>query len=113
MKYKIVKRITSLTIMAWLVAAFLATVSVPTSAIAEDWPTYMHDNSRSGVTGESLDLTELKKRWVVKSPALPQIAWDGGQPWDESRGVDDMVPMRDFDFAFFVTVIGDSLYYGS
>ena len=33
-------------------------------AVAEDWPTYMHDNARSGVTTESLVLNEMDEAWV-------------------------------------------------
>ena len=81
-------------------------------ARAEDWPTYMHDNARSGITTESLDLTTLARSWVYTSPTPPQVAWDGGQPWDAYKGY--TVPsLRDFDFAFSVTVVGDCLYFGS
>jgi len=87
------------------------------SAIAEDWPTYMHDNARSGVTSDALDLDELEESWVYVSPVPPQVAWDGGAPWDAYRSSSDntfeLTPQRDFDFVFFVTVVGQSLYFGS
>ena len=51
-------------------------------ADAEDWPTYMHDNARSGVTAENLLPDELDEGWVYVSPVPPQVAWDGGAPWD-------------------------------
>jgi len=72
----------------------------------------MHDNRRSGITAESLALDDLEQGWVYTSPAPPQIAWDGGQPWD-SYAQNLQVPMRDFDTAFFVSVVGDSVYFGS
>lgn len=84
---------------------------------AEDWPTYMHDNSRSGVTTENLSLDELDEGWTYVSPAPPQVAWDGGAPWDSYRSsgttIFDLTPQRDFDFVFAVTVVGDTLYFGS
>ncbi|MGD8500167.1 MAG: PQQ-binding-like beta-propeller repeat protein [Phycisphaerales bacterium] len=88
------------------------------SAVAGDWPTYMHDNARSGVTTETLALNELDEGWVYVSPAPPQVAWDGGAPWDSYRSsssanVCELTPQRDFDFVFFVTVVGDRLYFGS
>jgi hypothetical protein len=39
---------------------------------AEDWPTYMHDNSRSGTTAEQLDVATLQQAWVYTSPAPPR-----------------------------------------
>ena len=84
---------------------------------AEDWPTYMHDNARSGVTTESLTLNELDEDWVYVPPAPPQVAWDGGAPWDAYRSSGtttfELTPQRDFDFVFAVTVIGELLYFGS
>jgi len=86
-------------------------------ADGEDWPTYMHDNSRSGVTAENLRTDELDEDWVYESPVPPQVAWDGGAPWDSYRSsgttICDLTPQRDFDFVFAVTVVGDMLYFGS
>ena len=99
-----------------LMLAFVV-VSFFSSAVAEDWPTYMHDNARSGVTTENLLTDELNEGWVYISPAPPQVAWDGGAPWDAYRSSSDntfeLTPQRDFDFVFFVTVVGQSLYFGS
>jgi outer membrane protein assembly factor BamB len=79
---------------------------------AMDWPTYMNSNSRSGVTSEALELDDLNSGWVYTSPAPPQVAWDQGAPWDSYAGV-TQVPMRNFDFVLSVTVVGDSVYFGS
>jgi outer membrane protein assembly factor BamB len=77
----------------------------------------MHDNARSGVTTESLNLDELDEGWIYVSPMPPQVAWDGGAPWDAYRSdgttICELTPQRDFDFVFAVTVIGDLLYFGS
>ena len=81
-------------------------------AIAEDWPTYMHDNARSGASSESLVLDKLVQGWVYKSPVPPMRAWSDGMQWD-AFAASDSVPMRDFDTAFFVTVVGQSVYFGS
>jgi outer membrane protein assembly factor BamB len=96
----------------WRVVACLAVFLAYGAALAEDWPTYMHDNRRSGITAESLALDDLNQGWVYTSPAAPQIAWDGGHPWD-SYAQNLQVPMRDFDTAFFVSVVGDLVYFGS
>ncbi len=84
---------------------------------AEDWPTYMHDNARSGVTTELFTPDELDEGWVYIPPAPPQVAWDGGAPWDSYRSngttICELTPQRDFDFVFAVTIVGDLFYFGS
>ncbi len=122
MRYKMKKTRTLLALnnthcIRLLMIAFVV-VCAFSSAVAEDWPTYMHDNARSGVTAESLLLDELDEGWVYVSPAPPQIAWDGGAPWDSFRSSNrasafELTPQRDFDFVFFVTVVGQSFYFGS
>ena len=91
----------------------LAIVALFTSAAhAEDWPTYAHDNRRSHTTGETLTLP-LKQAWVYESPNLPQTAWTGPAKWDAYAGNDGLQSMRNFDPAFFVTAVGDKVYFGS
>src|SRR3954465_8985608 len=75
------------------------------SLSAADWPTYMHDNGRSGVTAESLPLP-LSERWVCRSPVPPQPAWPDPQPNAE------MHKMK-FDDAFYTVAVGDTVYFGS
>ena len=85
-------------------------------AQAEEWPTYMHDNARSGVTSETLDLSALRQAWVYTSPCPPRTAFAGAAPWDAIHDVSHgvvMTDMRDFDSALFVSVIGDLVYLGS
>ena len=82
-------------------------------AYAEDWTAYMHDNSRSGVTTEELDMTTLNQAWVYTSPAPPRTAWSGPAFGDSARENAPLPATRDFDTAFFVTVVNDSVYFGS
>jgi outer membrane protein assembly factor BamB len=91
---------------------FIVLASVYNCAWAEDWPTYMHDNARTGVTAESLVLEDLNLGWVYQSPAPPMRAWSDGPPWD-AWSTNGSVPMRDFDTAFFVTVVDDNVYFAS
>ena len=79
---------------------------------AEDWPTYRHDNRRSGVSSEQLP-AQLKEAWTYKSPAPPQTAWSGPAKWDAFSGNKDLQSMRNFDPAFFVTTAGQDVYFGS
>ena len=93
-----------------LLTCMLLSLSIP--AYAQDWPAYMHDNARSGVTEESLILDDLDNGWVYNSPAPPMRAWSDGMPWD-AYSKNNSAPMRDFDTAFFVTVVGSNAYFGS
>lgn len=79
---------------------------------AADWPTYMHDNQRSGVSPEALRLP-LRQAWSYRSPSPPVPAWTGPAKWDAYAGLKGLRSMRDFDPAFFVTAAGDQVYFGS
>ncbi|MEZ6048086.1 MAG: PQQ-binding-like beta-propeller repeat protein [Planctomycetaceae bacterium] len=77
---------------------------------AEDWPTYMHDNTRRGSTSEELTFP-LVTSWEIKSPAIPHTAWDGQKGRvHEGKEMGDRVR---FDDAFHVTVKEGRVYYGS
>ncbi len=76
------------------------------AARAEDWPTYMHDNARSGVTADSLDVP-LTEQWVYRSPVAPQPAWTDPQP----EGTE--MPKSKFDDAFYTVAAGERVYFGS
>jgi len=79
---------------------------------AADWPTYRCDNRRSGVTAESLPLP-LSPAWTYTSPTPPETAWSGPAKWDSYANLRRLEPMRNFDPAFFVVVVGDSVFFGS
>lgn len=79
-------------------------------ARAEDWPTYMHDNRRSGVTSERLELP-LSEEWVFASRHAPEPAWPAPKPV-EIEYVRE-VHKLDFDEAFQVVAAGGALYFGS
>ena len=82
------------------------------SAFSEDWPTYQHDNHRSGTTSEKLKFP-LESAWTFKSSRPPQNAWEGPAKWDAYSTQADLKSMRNFDPAFYVTVIGNRMYFGS
>lgn len=90
----------------WLALAFLATFATSLTASAEDWPTYMHDGARSGVTAERID-SALAEQWVYRAPAAPRPAWpDPQHGWTE-------LPKVKFDDAFYTTAAGDKVFFGS
>ena len=73
---------------------------------AEDWPTYMHDNSRSGITSEELKLP-LSLHWRISPQTPHRPAWPGPQEGSGER--QKMV----FDDSFATVVAGDTVYFGS
>jgi len=84
---------------------FLTTV-----ARGDDWPTYRHDNDRSGATAETLAVP-LKPVWTYKSPRAPKMAWAGpDQRIFEGQELRQRVA---FDDALHVVVVGDRAYFGS
>ncbi|QDU81448.1 outer membrane biogenesis protein BamB [Polystyrenella longa] len=84
---------------------------LPVSSLqAEDWPTYMHDNTRRGSTTEELTFP-LQLNWEIKSPATPHTAWEGQKGRiHEGKEMGDRVR---FDDAFHVTTKEGRVYYGS
>ena len=56
--------------LAALLLLGLATVPV----VAAEWPTYLHDNARSGISSEALELP-LQEHWVYTPAAPPDPAW--------------------------------------
>ena len=70
--------------------------------LAQTWPTYRHDNRRSGVTDERL-VFPLAMQWRWRSPQPPQTAWSGPAKWDAYSGNSGLQSMRNFDPCFYVT----------
>ena len=73
-------------------------------SVGEDWPTYMHDNARSGRTSEHLELP-LSPLWVYRPRRPPQCAWPA--------------PARDYphrvayDHAFQAVMTEGAVFFGS
>ena len=79
---------------------------------AEDWPTYQHDHSRSGVTSDELTLP-LSASWVYRSPRRPIPAWDEPARWDGWSRADRLRNRVAYDKAFHVAVVDSTVYFGS
>ncbi len=73
------------------------------SACADDWPTYRHDNARSGVTRDEV-APPLKQRWVFRPLHPPHPSWP-----DPKRER----PRVRFDDAFQVAIAHGCVYFGS
>ena len=94
--------LTSLFLFFWI-------VDCAASACAEDWPTFMHDNHRTGVTSESLR-PPLQPCWVFESPFPPAKGW--ALPVN-GYGARKNKPNVSYDDAFRVIAVGDSCYFCS
>ena len=93
-------------------AVWIGAVLVGLAAASEDWPTYHHDNRRSGVTAEQLALP-LEEAWRYTAPHAPRPAWPAPAKADLWHHVSNINPMVTYDRAFHVVVAGDTLYFGS
>jgi len=81
-------------------------------AEADDWPTYAHDNARTGVTGESLDLP-LAEMWVFQSKHPPCPAWPPPAKRDVWHEIPELRPEVTYDRVFHTVAVGESVYFGS
>jgi len=97
-----------------VVACFfcLGSLIVCGSARAEDWPTFGHDNRRSGVTRERLELP-LTECWIFKSPHKPKPAWPEPAKQDFWHHHYNLRATVTYDRAFHVVGAGDAVYFGS
>ncbi|MBM3890825.1 MAG: hypothetical protein FJ388_17075, partial [Verrucomicrobia bacterium] len=77
---------------------------------ADDWPTYRHDNARSGITAEKL-ATPLAEAWVYQSPHAPAPAWEPARTVPV-EGILELPRVR-FDDAFHVVSAGGAIFFGS
>ena len=92
--------------------AFVGTLLflLPVLAAVAEWPTYRHDNARSGQTPESLPPTELGPAWHWKSLRPPLPAWAGPAKWDAYNDIPRLNSMRNYDAALHTTVGGGKVY---
>ena len=81
-------------------------------AQAEDWPTFMHDKHRSGVTGERLKLP-LTESWLFKATHAPRPAWPQAAKQDFWHRQFNLRSTVTYDRAFQVVGTGQTLFFGS
>ena len=91
---------------------FLVVFVNPGITKAEDWPTFMHDNQRSGVTSEQLQ-PPLSESWVFKSAHQPQPAWPLPAKQDFWHRHYNLRATVTYDRAFHVVGAGDMVFFGS
>ncbi len=78
--------------------------------LTDDWPTYQHDQARSGITVEALQ-PPLWQQWTFVPSHPPAPAWGDPQPKPVEGQLE--LPRVRFDDAFHVAVVGDAVYFGS
>ncbi|NIP98501.1 MAG: PQQ-binding-like beta-propeller repeat protein, partial [Akkermansiaceae bacterium] len=86
-------------------------LSLAQAAAAAEWPTYRHDNRRSGVSAEELAFP-LEPRWTHRG-GTPRQAWSGPAKWDAYSGNAGLQSMRNFDPCHYLTIANGLAYYGS
>ncbi len=77
-----------------------------------DWPTYMHDNHRSGTTAASLSLP-LKGQWTYQPRKAPEPAWPPPAKADLFHKKFTVPPRVTYDRAYHVVAVADRVYFGS
>jgi len=80
------------------------------SAPAADWPTYRHDNRRSGISPEAIDVP-MSEHWVFTPLHPPCHAWPDPQPEPVENRLE--LPRLRFDDAFHVAAGGGKVFFGS
>ncbi|MDH3584200.1 MAG: PQQ-binding-like beta-propeller repeat protein, partial [Phycisphaerae bacterium] len=92
---------------------FLLGLLTPLPVGGADWPTFRHDQRRSGVTTQAIESKELGAAWVHRAPHPPQQAWPAPARWDAYAGLRGLRNMRDYDRCFHVSVADERVYFGS
>lgn len=81
--------------------------------LAKNWPTYQHDNQRSGISPVQLELP-LNPDWVLVPRQRQHAAWEASpakdDPWHNFR---NLKPRSLFDRANYVSVMDSLLFFGS
>ncbi len=79
---------------------------------AEDWPTYLHDAARSGVTKERLALP-LYEQWVYKAAHAPVPAWPAPAKQDFWHEIRELRPVVTYDRAYHAVIAEGALYFAT
>ncbi len=95
-----------------LLTVIFAVLANPVVTDAEDWPTFMHDRNRSGVTVERLELP-LNQSWVFESTHRPEPAWPGPAGQDYWHRAFNLRSTVAYDRAYHVVGTGDAVFFGS
>ena len=79
---------------------------------AAGWPAFNHDNQRSGVSRERLEMP-LDESWVFRAAHRPEPAWPKPARQDFWHDHFNLRPTVTYDKVFHVVGAGDTVYFGS
>ena len=82
------------------------------AASAADWPTYLGDSRRSGVSSENLVLP-LHVKWIHAPRHAPRPAWPAPAKRDIWHEIPELSPCVIYDRAYHVVCAGGAVYYSS
>ncbi len=82
------------------------------SASGENWPSYLKDNARSGISADTFQ-TPLKSNWIFQSPNQPNPAWPAPAPRDFWHKIREIRPLVTYDRAFQTVAVDGTVYFGS
>ncbi len=92
----------------------ILSLALSTSVIhATDWPTYQHDNRRSGITPDQLNAANLSQSWIFTSKSRPQPAWHGKMSRDSYAKRTFQADLFDYDKAFNLIAADGMVFFGS
>lgn len=91
-------------IIAWLIC----TAPCP----GEDWPAYQHDNRRSGISREKLNMP-CRPAWTYQGRHAPQPAWPAPAKADFWHEMTSLNPLVTYDRTFETVIAGPYLYFAS
>jgi len=95
--------------LRWIVLTIALAVRLTASVSAEDWPTYAHDNQRTGVTNENV-APPLKLAWAFEPAFEPAEGWPLNV---NGYGTHKSAPNVNYDDAYQVTVSGSVAYFAA
>lgn len=79
---------------------------------AEDWPSYLHDLARSGVSREKIALP-LCAQWIHQAKHAPSPAWPAPAKRDIWHEIRELSPVVTYDRAFHAVIAEGQLYFAS
>ncbi len=85
---------------------------VTETVATEDWPTFLHDNERTGVGAPSIK-GKLSLRWTHRMRAAPQAAWPPPAKQDFWHKKYKLQPRVTYDRAFHMVGAGNRIYLAS
>ncbi len=81
--------------------------------LASDWPSYQHDNRRSGITADQLNAANLTQSWVFTAKSRPQPAWFGKMERDSYAKKTFQADTYDYDKAFNIIAANGKVFVAS